>query len=110
MAEADAALGTTASQDLAAIAGGHALTEAMDLGALALLWLIGTNHAGTPPILVDGSVTIPALHNGAHKRAAVSVLDGPPEQTALFIITYANGSCQLDFWEISADLKNNTFS
>ena len=75
MGEADAALGTTASQDLAAIAGGHALTEAMDLGTLALLRLIGTNHAGTPPVLNDGTRG-PALHNGAAKRAAVSESNG----------------------------------
>ena len=52
--EADAALGTTAGQNLAAIAGSHALAETMDLGTMALLGLIGTNHAGTPPVLNDG--------------------------------------------------------
>ena len=36
-------------EDLAAVGGSHALTEAVDLGTLTLLGLIGTLHAGTPP-------------------------------------------------------------
>ena len=58
--EADAALGTTASQNLAAVGSGHALTETMDLGAMTLLGLIGTNHAETPPVQIWGCA---ALHN-----------------------------------------------
>ena len=58
--EADAALGATTSQDLAAVAGSHALAEAMDLGAMPLLGLIGTNHAGTPPVLNDGTLVPPS--------------------------------------------------
>lgn len=50
--ETDAALGTTASQNLAAVGSGHALTETMDLGAMTLLGLIGTNHAETPPVQI----------------------------------------------------------
>ena len=37
------ALGTTASQDLAAVGGSHSLSETMHFGSLALLGLIGTN-------------------------------------------------------------------
>ena len=49
--QAGAALGTAAGQDLPAVGGSHTLAEAMDLGAMKLLGLIGTNHAGTPPVL-----------------------------------------------------------
>ena len=49
VSQAGAALHTTASQNLAAVGGGHALTEAVDLGAVTLLGLIGTNHTETPP-------------------------------------------------------------
>ena len=46
---------------------GHALTETMDLGAMTLLGLIGTNHAETPPVQI-GKAQSPyggcaALHN-----------------------------------------------
>ena len=44
--QADAALGAAAGQNLAAISGSHALAEAMLLGTLALLGLIGTKHRG----------------------------------------------------------------
>ena len=37
------ALGTTASQDLAAVGGSHSLSEAMHLGSVTLSGLIGTN-------------------------------------------------------------------
>ena len=46
MGQADAALGAAAGQHLAAIAGGHTLAEAVLLGTLALLGLIGTKHGG----------------------------------------------------------------
>ncbi len=52
VAQAGAALRAAAGQNLAAVGGGHALAEAVDLGALALLGLIGTNHAGTPPVIM----------------------------------------------------------
>ena len=38
------ALGTAAGQNLAAVLGGHSLTETMHLGSVALLGLIGTQH------------------------------------------------------------------
>ena len=46
VSQARAALGAAAGQNLAAIASGHALAEAVLLGALTLFGLIGTNHAG----------------------------------------------------------------
>ena len=50
--QTDAAGAAAAGQDLAAVGGGHPLAEAMDLAALTLLGLIGTNHVGTPPVLI----------------------------------------------------------
>ena len=47
--QASAALCATTSQHFAAILGGHSLTEAVLLGALTLLGLIGTEHCMTPP-------------------------------------------------------------
>ena len=38
------ALCTAAGQNLAAVCSGHSLAEAMDLGSLTLLGLIGTQH------------------------------------------------------------------
>ena len=49
MGQASAALGAAAGQNLTAVAGGHSLAEAVLLGALALLGLIGTEHCMTPP-------------------------------------------------------------
>ena len=48
--QASAALGTTAGEHLAAILRGHSLAEAVLLGALTLLGLIGTEHCMTPPL------------------------------------------------------------
>ena len=61
VSQAGAALSKTTSQNLAAVGSGHALTETMLLGALTLLGLIGTNHAGTPPVQFGG--TFVRLHN-----------------------------------------------
>ena len=52
MGQASTALGTAASQHLTAVAGGHSLAEAVLLGALTLLGLIGTEHCMTPPSFV----------------------------------------------------------
>ena len=46
MGQTGAASGAAASQHLAAITSGHTLTEAVLLGTLALLGLIGTKHGG----------------------------------------------------------------
>ena len=46
-AQTSAALRTAASQDLAAIAGGHTAAKTVDLGTMTLLGLIGTNHVDT---------------------------------------------------------------
>ena len=46
-AQLSAALGTTTSENLTAIGGMHSLAEAVDLGAMELLGLIGTfRHSG----------------------------------------------------------------
>ena len=50
--ELHAALGTTTGQNLAAVGGGHSLAEAVLLGALALLGLVGTSHVGTLPFVI----------------------------------------------------------
>ena len=52
MGQASAALSTTAGQDLTAIGGTHSLAEAVLLGTLTLLGLIGTEHLHTPPVLI----------------------------------------------------------
>ena len=50
VSQARAALCAAAGQNLPAIASGHTLAEAVLLGALTLFGLIGTKHAGTPPV------------------------------------------------------------
>ena len=52
MGQASAALSTTAGQDLTAIGGTHSLAEAVLLGTLTLLGLIGTEHLHTPPVMI----------------------------------------------------------
>lgn len=47
-----ATLSATACKYLAAVGRGHTLTEAVLLGALTLLGLIGTEHCMTPPSFV----------------------------------------------------------
>ena len=61
--QAGAALGAAAGQDLTAIGGPHPLAEAVLLGALALLGLIGTEHLHTPPVFISAPVC-PALLDG----------------------------------------------
>ena len=50
MGQASATLSAATSQHLTAVLGGHSLTEAVLLGALTLLGLIGTEHCMTPPL------------------------------------------------------------
>ena len=50
MGQSASALGTAAGKHLAAVFGRHSLSEAMLLGALEFLGLIGTEHPGTPPV------------------------------------------------------------
>ena len=52
VAQTDPASTAAAGEDLPAIGSGHPLPEAVDLAALTLLGLIGTEHTGTPPIFV----------------------------------------------------------
>ena len=47
--EASSAFCSAASEDLAAVGGGHSLAEAVLFLALALLGLIGTKHLGLTP-------------------------------------------------------------
>ena len=49
MGQSGSSLSATAGKHLAAISGGHSLAEAVLLGALTLLGLIGTEHCMTPP-------------------------------------------------------------
>ena len=65
MGQTSSALRSSASQNLAAVGSGHALTETMLLGALTLLGLIGTNHAGTPPVQFGGKNPPPQRLKGA---------------------------------------------
>ena len=44
VAQLNSALCSAASEDLAAVSGGHSCTEAMHLLALTLLGLVGTKH------------------------------------------------------------------
>ena len=64
--QAGAALGAAAGQDLTAIGGPHPLAEAVLLGALALLGLIGTEHLHTPPVFISA----PGLRPRATRRRA----------------------------------------
>ncbi len=81
--EADAALGTTASQNLAAVGSGHALTETMDLGAMTLLGLIGTNHAETPPVQIGRAQALGAVPPSTTSRrdavGKINALNGAHE-------------------------------
>ena len=74
VAQAGTALGAAASENLAAIAGSHSLTEAVHLGALALLGLIGTEHCMTPPFCknpaADRSCRTYSTAGGKHSPTA----------------------------------------
>ena len=52
MGQASAALGPAGGKHLPAIGSSHSLAEAVHLGALALLGLIGTEHLHTPPNII----------------------------------------------------------
>ena len=54
------ALGTTASQDLAAVGSSHSLSEAMNFGSVTLFGLIGTNscHIDTPPVKICSTAAL----------------------------------------------------
>ena len=47
--QSGSALGTSAGQDLAAVCGGHSLSEPMDLASLSLFGLISSEHVRSPP-------------------------------------------------------------
>ena len=52
VAQSGSAFGAAAGQDLAAVGGGHSLAEAADLGAVALLGLVGTNGSHVVHLLI----------------------------------------------------------
>ena len=54
MGQTSAALGAATGQDLAAVGSSHSLAEAVNLGAMQLLGLIGTFrcHVETPPVRI----------------------------------------------------------
>ena len=83
------ALGAAASQDLTAIGGSHSLAEAVNLGSLTLLGLIGTNsgHFLTPP---------EKLCSTAANAAAATLVEYPEEHTQ-HIILDTHGFCQFFF-------------
>ena len=64
------ALGTTASQDLAAVGGSHSLAEAMDLLAVELLGLIGTFRCPveTPPVRFPSALRRHLLNTPGDRR------------------------------------------
>ena len=80
--QAGAALAAATGQNLAAVGGGHALAEAMDLGAMTLLGLIGTNHAGTPPVLFSRPRGPPPQRPGIGPRSTESKA---PEDASVII-------------------------
>ena len=76
MGQTGTTLGTTARQNLAAVAGGHSLAEAVLLGTLTLLGLIGTEHCMTPPFLrlSGGDGRLPRLlDSGNSEKIAAAV-------------------------------------
>jgi hypothetical protein len=75
--QAGAALGAATGQDLAAVGGSHSLAEAVDLGAMQLLGLIGTFrcHVETPPVsipavLAGGTYSTPPLSGRRSKHSS----------------------------------------
>jgi hypothetical protein len=64
MGQASAALSAAAGEDLASVGGPHSLAEAVLLGALTLLRLIGTEHLHTPPICLICCGTLAPLLDG----------------------------------------------
>jgi hypothetical protein len=64
-----AALRAARGQNLAAVAGSHSFTEAVNLGTLTLLRLIGTEHCMTPPNIKirQEKVFFPLLLDGGQK-------------------------------------------
>ena len=95
------------SQDLAAIGSSHALAEPVDLGAMTLLRLIGTNHSDTPPVSISSGMQASANHNSRIAPAAVvkQMRDPCIHDYAKVIIAEKNCRCQpkisTEFWEIS---------
>ena len=78
MGQTDATLRAAAGEDLAAVAGSHSLAEAMHLGALALLGLIGTEHLRDTSIFFNNdpaAVRPPILDSKRAAMAQVAAVD-----------------------------------
>ena len=106
VSQTSAALGAATSQHLAAIAGSHALTEAVLLGTLALLGLIGTKHGGHLLIEIQagspGPTTVPLELRSVKDRpcgrcAAEKGHKNPLLKSALPIIDDKMSLCQPSF-------------
>ena len=108
VAQAGTALGTATSQNLAAIGSGHTLAEAMLLGALTLLRLIGTNHVGTPPHQNSSRLSRPnnspegcgLCFRGQARNRSVSLQTGAvthKQRKAILIIDEVPRFCQHNF-------------
>lgn len=84
------------SQDLTAIGSSHALAEPVDLGAMTLLRLIGTNHSDTPPVSISSGMQASANHNSRIAPAAVvsQMRDPYIHDYAKVIIAEKNCPCQ----------------
>ena len=106
--QTSAALGTAAGQNLAAIAGGHTLAEAVLLGTLALLGLIGTKHGGH--LLIKFQAGFPGPTTALHGAAVCFFTPGTgpgalakmgtkgPFHKALSIIDETMAECQPHFF------------
>ena len=105
VSQTSAALGAAASQHLAAIAGSHALTEAVLLGTLALLGLIGTKHGGHLLIRFQAGLSGPTTASKGCGLLHFSRKKGtknPPSGNATPIIDEWKSICQPNFsvfWE-----------
>ena len=75
MGQASAALGTTAGKHLPAVGGSHSLAEAVLLGALTLLGLIGTEHLHTPPEILIAVQLAPHYSTAGERNAFHPAVD-----------------------------------
>ena len=81
--------GTATSQNLAAVGSSHSLAEAVHLGALALLGLIGTEHCRTPPLhrkSGGGNRAATLTRRRAEKASAPQLIKSGAEKSALGLL------------------------
>ena len=119
--QADPAGPTAAGKDLAAVGGGHPLAEAVDLAALALLGLIGTNHGSTPPVLISAGPQAPSPQRRKLFRrgrrfwrvledAENIIMEKGPSVNLLFGFFLPEGTCPLYVVFIKKLFTNFSFS